>query len=383
MLTSTDSRGVVTATVYDNLDRRKELRETNTTGPLLGSSIYDTLRKGTITSSTKYVGSVVGTPGLAYTTSVGSYDDAYRPFSTTVSIPVGAPGIRWNHLHADPVVHARRIAEHHWTPGGMGAYPARACGTLYGYTGTVSGLRSGTYNYLGTVAYSPIGQLAQLNRPGTSSTISSYGYDAATGLILALNDVTLSGGSYVNVASRTYTRDLAGNVTSSTTTATGATTNTQCYTYDYLQNLTAAWTPTSNSCSAAPTSSTIGGPAPYWTTYSVDPVTGNRTQVVNQPTTSGGVATTRKAPTRSRPDRARTRCRQCRTKSAPARSTSTATPTTSPTAGAGQGKSSPTTRSASSARRPWAQTPRTTSTTPAATSSSESTPSPEPPCTSA
>jgi hypothetical protein len=44
-----------------------------------------------LTSSSSYVGSAPGKPGLAYTESVGGYDAAGSPTSTTLSIPTGAP----------------------------------------------------------------------------------------------------------------------------------------------------------------------------------------------------------------------------------------------------------------------------------------------------
>src|SRR5690606_1449487 len=69
------------------------------------------------------------------------------------------------------------------------------------------------------------------------------------------------------VADRSYTRDDAGNVTSSTTLATHPTSQTQkvCYTYDGLRQLTRAWTPgTGTACTAVPSAAAMGGPAPYW-----------------------------------------------------------------------------------------------------------------------
>jgi hypothetical protein len=60
-------------------------------GSLMASWAYDTVAKGEPASSTSYTGSTPGTPRLAYTESVGGYDAAYSPTSTTLSIPAGAP----------------------------------------------------------------------------------------------------------------------------------------------------------------------------------------------------------------------------------------------------------------------------------------------------
>ena len=66
----------------------------------------------------------------------------------------------------------------------------------------------------------------------------------------------------------------AGNVKSITDTSRSGT-DTQCFTYDHLQRLTEAWTPTGG-CTGAPDKALLGGPAPYWTSYAYDS-TGNRT----------------------------------------------------------------------------------------------------------
>jgi len=167
------------------------------------------------------------------------------------------------------------------------ARPARA--TLrysYGATGRLGGLRSSSATYLSGVAYTPIGQVAQYDRSGTTSSSTAIGYDQATGAVSQLQETTLTGTTFTVTGNRLYTRDKAGNVSKIATTASGVVADTQCFNYDYLQNLAAAWTPTSNACTTAPTSTTIGGVAPYWTTYAVDPTTGNRTQTVAKPATS-------------------------------------------------------------------------------------------------
>lgn len=49
----------------------------------------------------------------------------------------------------------------------------------------------------------------------------------------------------------------------------------QRFTYDGQNRLASAWTPSSGSCATTPTVAGLGGPAPYWTDYAIDPV-GNR-----------------------------------------------------------------------------------------------------------
>jgi RHS repeat-associated protein len=85
---------------------------------------------------------------------------------------------------------------------------------------------------------------------------------------------------------------LAGNVTKIASTSATLASDTQCFNYDYLQNLTQAWTPADNNCTEAASSSNLGGAAPYWTNYSVDPATGNRLSTIENSTTVGGASTT-------------------------------------------------------------------------------------------
>ena len=68
--------------------------------------------------------------------------------------------------------------------------------------------------------------------------------------------------------SLTYGYDHAGNLTSASDSVTG---NYQCYQYDYLARLTAAWAQgTSGRPSAPPGKSGLGGPAPYQQTLTYD-----------------------------------------------------------------------------------------------------------------
>ena len=66
----------------------------------------------------------------------------------------------------------------------------------------------------------------------------------------------------------TYSYDQYGNVLSATDSVTG---DDQCYQYDYLDRLTAAWSQGTASCASGPPgASGIGGPAPYQQVISYD-----------------------------------------------------------------------------------------------------------------
>lgn len=96
----------------------------------------------------------------------------------------------------------------------MGGLPAETIRYTYDSAGRLGGVR-GTSSILGSTVYSPIGQLAQFNRVNGSAVTaySTYGYDAATGSVMAIKDNAVFGGLGHYVADRQYTRDAVGNVT--------------------------------------------------------------------------------------------------------------------------------------------------------------------------
>ena len=94
----------------------------------------------------------------------------------------------------------------------------------------------------------------------------------------------------------------AGLVTSVVDTQNaGATTDTQCFGYDYAQRLSQAWTAT-DGCAATPTpgnSPTVGGPQPYWQSWTYDAAGDRDTETDHDPagTTSNDTTTTYNYPT--------------------------------------------------------------------------------------
>jgi RHS repeat-associated protein len=289
LLTSTDARGKVLAYSYDALNRKtgEYLTSTGSTGSLLDSWSYDTIAKGQLTSSSSYTGSTAGHPGLAYTSAVTGYDAGYRATGTTVSIPTGAPAFAGT---------SYTTSSAYDTGGGLasitypaeGGLPAERLRTSYDGFGNFASLH-GTSSYVVT-AYTAIGQVSEYQRIGTTTLWSDYGHDLATGAVTNIIQTANTGSSYTTPANATYAYDNAGNVTSVATTSNTLATDTQCFSYDYLRNLTSAWTPSSNNCATAKSATALGGPAPYWTDYAVSPQTGNRTSTVEHSTT--GTATT-------------------------------------------------------------------------------------------
>ncbi|MGV9287858.1 hypothetical protein [Streptomyces sp. NPDC003719] len=87
-------------------------------------------------------------------------------------------------------------------------------------------------------------------------------------------------------------QDEAGNVTAvgDSSTAPGATPETQCFAYDGFRRLTEAWTPASRNRSDQRSAAALGGPAPYWTGYTYDD--GGQRRTETEHTAAGDTTTT-------------------------------------------------------------------------------------------
>jgi len=287
MTSTTDARGVTVTTTYDQLNRKTATYAGTAAGAKLSAWTYDTVRKGMVTTTASYTDSTPGAPGKAYTTTVGAYDAAGNPLNTTLSIPAGAPAFAGTSYKTDFYYFADSTLQAKTVPA-MGGLPSEIIRYSYDSWGRLSGVR-GSSIVLANTVYSPIGQLAQFNRlNGSNSGYSTYGYDQATGQVMAISDNAVFGNQGHTVAGRSYTRDKAGNITSSTITSVLPTVATQktCYTYDGLRQLTRAWTPNSaTACDAAPAAAKMGGLAPMWIDYAYDTQTGNRTGVTTHSST--------------------------------------------------------------------------------------------------
>ncbi|WDH79298.1 hypothetical protein PTQ19_02300 [Microbacterium esteraromaticum] len=291
-LTSTDARGKTITTTYDNLNRKTATYAGTASGAKLSAWTYDTVRKGFVTTTTSYSGSTAGTPGLAYTSTVNTYDVMGNPTKTTTAIPAGAPAFAGTSYAVSYSYFADGSLSTKSLPA-AGGLPAEVVRNGYDAWGRLSSVR-GVTSVLNATIYTPTGQISQFNRYlSGNGGYSTYGYDPATGDVTSVLDNAVFANTGHYVASRAYTRDLAGNVTSSSSTAAYPSAKTQkaCFSYDGLRQLTRAWTPNaSTACTATPSAGALGGVAPYWHDYTYDTETGNRTSMTS--TTTAGTTTT-------------------------------------------------------------------------------------------
>ncbi|MGF1426310.1 RHS repeat-associated core domain-containing protein [Kitasatospora sp. LaBMicrA B282] len=308
LATTTDARGQSLAYSYDLLGRTTgEFSGTSTTDATkqLTAFSYDTVPggKGEPASSTRYVG---GASGSAYTSAVVSYDAAYRPTSTQVTIPGSEVGQTTPFTYSqqtgyNPITGAM-IWQNRPAVGDVPyemldySYDARGLMVSYGQQ------NQNMWSYDVSNAYDAYGRPTRTTvNPWGTQVVVTNSYDEPTGRQV-YQFVDAQPNPTGAVQQTKYSYNAAGQVTSITgiPNNTPASTDTQCFTYDYLGRLTTAWSDTGSvtmapqpsvgsigSCAnstptsgaQAPNRTTVGGPSAYWQSYGYD-LTGNRTQLV-------------------------------------------------------------------------------------------------------
>ncbi|MGW1557705.1 polymorphic toxin-type HINT domain-containing protein [Streptomyces sp. NPDC002144] len=273
LVSTTDNRGKKITHIYDGLGRETETHDGDASGPLLTKHVWDPSGfKGQLSSATRYVG---GASGSAYTTTYSMYDTLYRPNRTTVTIPsvtgeeklAGSyqSNIKYNvdgTVQSSSYPAAGSLASEVITPTYDDVLRPKA---LSG-TGGLTYVTDTVYSYTGK----PLQYTYQAAGAKKAQVTNSYQWGTQR---LANSNVTRE-----NVAgtdkSATYGYDEAGNITSLADVSRDGTDN-QCFIYDYLGRLNEAWAQNTTTCAATPSASVLGGPAPYWQSYSYD-LSGNR-----------------------------------------------------------------------------------------------------------
>lgn len=256
---------------YDNLGRQTELREGSATGTLLADWTYDTVSgaKGFLASTTRYSGSA------AYTTKVLDYDPLYRATRSSVTIPAGEGALQGTYqfstgYNTDGTVSGVGFPAAGALPGG---------GITYDYDETLRPVKiTGSQGMKAVTAYSYTGKPLQTQLTnGASGKItqvdSTYQWGTQR---LATSQVNREDQPGVDKFA-TYTYDEAGNILSiADVNSTGI--DTQCFDFDEVQRLSTEWTQATTACADAPTGNNVGGPAPYWNSYTYDKAGNRRTE---------------------------------------------------------------------------------------------------------
>ena len=324
LLQLTDSRGQKIGYTYDWDDRETaeyDLTKASTESGSneLASWAYDSLAKGLPTSSTRYVG---GTAGSAYTEAVTGYNAQGQPTGGTYTIPATDGFAAAGKTAAPASGTVTYTLASTYTPntgllatttyqadGGLPAeqvtYGYNQQGDLNGFGGYISS--SNTPDYVDNTGHDAFGQVLQTNYGPSSKELATYAqYDPTTGAVTQTSSMLQSSSTSLDVTNYRYNQ--VGEITAIDDLQNNTTHDTQCFSYDSLQQLTQAWTDTAGinsptqadpsvgdvgGCNTATpqtsttspvTTSTIGGPAPYWQTYTYD-LLGDRTGMVQHDTT--------------------------------------------------------------------------------------------------
>lgn len=267
----TDARGEVLAHVYDALGRQVALRDDSTTGALRASWTYDTLAKGQLTSATRVSG------GGSYVTAVTGYDDGYRPLGRSVTLPSAEGALAGTYTTTYAYMPNGQLKSTKLpAAGGLAAETVTTSYDAVSMPRTMSGGSQGLY--VMTADYDWNGQPLQYALGSNKVAYLSFDYDVPTRRLIG-SAVNLEENITKAVWDLTYTYDAAGNPRSIVDTPTSGIGDAQCFAYDGLRRLTQAWTPRDGNCSTTPSTSRLGGAAPYWFTDTFDAV-GNRTKRV-------------------------------------------------------------------------------------------------------
>ncbi len=285
--TVTKPLGTGTTTVaytYDALGRRTSVRDDSIAGTIRAKWVYDTLPNGIgrLTSSTRYVS------GNAYTSQVDAYDATGRPTSTSVVLPPSesnlcAAAVSSPCTYTTLQSYKVNGAPYQTTLPAAADLAGEKLTLGYNDIGEQTTVISPSQIYAYAVTYDRLGQMTQrqLGANGSRVAVTST-YDEPTRRLTSSNVVPELKAEAANYA---YRYDNAGNVTGISDAPAGQSADHQCFGYDYLRHLSQAWTPTSGDCAAAPNVNALGGPVPYWQSWTVNAI-GNRTEQVRR-TTSG------------------------------------------------------------------------------------------------
>ncbi|GGS45176.1 hypothetical protein GCM10010238_38780 [Streptomyces griseoviridis] len=229
---------------------------------------YDTLAKGQPTASIRYVG---GTTGKIYSQVVTGYDALGRAkgAKTVIAasdplVTAGAPQTFTSSAtyNIDGTVQSTSMPA-------VAGLPAETVTNSYNDLGLLTGT-DGMTDYVQNIGYSPYGEIEE-TRLGTSTGAKQLQilnrYEDGTRRLTNTHTVDQTNAGYTSDIDYAY--DATGNVTSITDEA--GTKDTQCFTYDGYRRLTEAWTPSSDDCATARSANTLGGPAPYWTSWTYKP----------------------------------------------------------------------------------------------------------------
>ncbi len=272
-LTSTDSRGVTLARTYDALGRQTSLRTGSAAGPLLSEWTYDAeASKGLLKAATQY------TNGSPYVEEITGYDLAYRVTGRTIRIPAAEGSLAGDYNYGYTYTAAGAPKEVKLPA--AGGLPQETVVFRYNSAGLPIST-SGRDWYTSDITYDPYGNvLRSMSGSAPNRLWTTNFYDESTGELTKTSNHVEASPYWIGDTHYGY--DKSGNITYLKDRSPGASAgqvieDVQCFNYDARRMLTQNWTST-NQCATGPVpgaGGTVGGPDPYYVSYTYDD-TGNR-----------------------------------------------------------------------------------------------------------
>lgn len=258
---------------YDDLGRRvSQWSGEAGTGTKLAEWVFDTVAKGHPSSSSRY------TNGQAYTQAITAFDDAYQPTASKVTIPTGEGSLAGDYHFTAAYDVAGNLRELGMpAAGGM---PAETITHGYSDLGFVKGMSSSLsgFTYVKDTTFTSTGRLDGWRLGGSGQIKRALERDTATNLLSRV--ITQTGADTATpqtVQDDRYSYDTGGQITRIVDAASGGANQSECFTYDGLRRLKAAYTTTGASCSGQTDGQGID---PYGQAYAYDAV-GNITGIVD------------------------------------------------------------------------------------------------------
>jgi RHS repeat-associated protein len=276
---------------YDALGRKTDMYDGTTKDAAheLARWTYDSIAKGKPTSDIRYVG---GSSGKAYVTQIGAYDSLYRPTLSRVIIPSVTGEEALAGTYTSTIGYNLDGTLQVTSDPAAGGLPAESL--EYGYNDlSMPTTLNGATGYVQNTSYTKLGDVSQLTLGVSSSDTAKWLQITNTyedGTRRLQRELVTDDAQTTPVQDTAYTYDDFGNPTKVATHADGAD-DVQCYRYDGHDRLAQAWTAT-DGCSADPSTAVLGGPAPYWQSFTYDDLGNRKTQVDHATTTGGDDSTT-------------------------------------------------------------------------------------------
>jgi RHS repeat-associated protein len=286
LVTTTDARNITLAYTYDQLGRRTSVRDGSPTGGKRAEWVYDTLPNGVgkLTRSIRY--EPAGSTN-AYVNEITAYNTAGLPTASRVVIPgsegglcAGGSGTSCTYPYSTTYYPNGEVYQS--TLPAAAGLPSEQLNYVPNDVGMPDAMMASGQTYV-TTEYNKLDQvLARRLGFDGKSVDHVFTIDPHTG---RLANATAVPNEKPEIFNLDYTYDDVGNLTRISDQPAGGSTDTQCFSYDYLRRLTNAWTPSSGNCGATRTVSGLGGPAPYWHSYTYDTI-GNRLTETRHATTN-------------------------------------------------------------------------------------------------